>query len=68
MFHRENIRQHGTDGSTKKKTHSSLPDKRYQHDLFDIGQSMQFNKDEASKEAEQLERGQWKKEPTMKEI
>ena len=29
---------------------------------------MQFNKDEASKEAEQLERGQWKKEPTMKEI
>ena len=52
MFQYENTHQYGTDGSTKKKTHSSLPDERYQHGLFDTGQSMQFNKDEVSKEAE----------------
>ena len=52
MFQYENIHQYGTDGSTKKKTHSSLPDERYQNGLFDTGQSMQFNKDEVSKEAE----------------
>ena len=68
MFQHENIRQYGTDGSTKKKTHSSLPDERYQHGVIDTGQSMQFNKDEVSKEAEQLGRGQRKKKPTMKGI
>ena len=66
MFQQENIRQYGTEGSTKKKTHSNLPDERYQHGVFDTGQSMQFNKDEVSKEAEQIGRGQWKKKPTMK--
>ena len=68
MFQHENIHQCGTDGGTKKKTHSSLPDRRYQHGVFDTGQSMQFNKSEVSKEAEQLVRGQRKKRPTMKEI
>ena len=44
---------------------------RYQHGVFDTGQSMQFNKDEVSKEAEQLGRVQKKKKkkkPTMKGI
>ena len=68
MFQHENICQYGTDGSTKKKSHSSLPDERYQHGVFDTGQSMQFNKDEVSKEVEQLGRGQRKKKPTMKAI
>ena len=68
MFQHENICQYGTDGSTKKKTHLSLPVERYQHGVFDTGQSMQFNKDEVSKEAEQLGRGQRKKKPTMKGI
>ena len=44
MFQHENICQYSTDGSTKKKTHSSLPDDIYQHGVFDTGQSMQFNK------------------------
>ena len=65
MFQRENIHQYGTDGGPKKKTHSCLPDERYQHGLFDTGQSMQFNKDEVSTEAEQLGRGHMKKKPTM---
>ena len=65
MFQHEKMHQYGTDGGTKKKTHSCLPDERYQHGLFDTGQSMQFNKDEVSKEAEQLGRGQMKKKPTM---
>ena len=40
---------------------------RYQHGVFDTGQSMQFNKDEVSKEAEELGRSRRKK-PTMKGI
>ena len=68
MFQHENIHQYGTDGSTKKKTHSSLPDERYQHGVFDTGQSMQFKNDEVSKEAEELGRGQRKKTPTIKGI
>ena len=67
-FQDKNICQYGTDGSMKKKTHLSLPDERYQHGVFDTGQSMQFNKDEVSKEAEQCGRGQRKKKPTMKRI
>ena len=55
MFQHENICQYGTDGSTKKKTHLSLPDERYQHVLFDTGQSMQFNKDEVIKKLSNLE-------------
>ena len=65
MFQRENIHQYGTDGGPKKKTHSCLPDERYQHGLFDTGQSMQFNKDEVGTEAEQLGRSHMKKKPTM---
>ena len=68
MFQHDNIHQYGTDGITKKKTRSILPDERYQHDLFDTGQSMQFNKDEVNKEGEKLGRGQKKKKPTMKGI
>ena len=68
MFQHENIHQYGTDGSSKKKTHSSLPDERYQHGVFDTGQSMQFKNDEVSKEAEELGRGQRKKTPTIKGI
>ena len=45
-----------------------MPDERYQHDVFDTGQSIQLNKDEVSIEAEQLERGHGKKKPTMKGI
>ena len=56
MFQHEIIHQCGTDGSTKKKTHLSLPDERYQYGVFNNGQSMQFNKNEVSKEAEQLGR------------
>ena len=66
MFQHENMHQYGTDGSTKKKTHSSLPDERYQHGVFDTGQSMQFKKDEVSKEAEERGRGQRKKKSTIK--
>ena len=68
MFQHKNIHQFGRDSSTKKKNHSILPDERYQHGVFDTGQSMQFNKGEVSKEAEQLVRGQRKKKPTMKRI
>ena len=68
MFQHDNIHQCCTDGITKKKTHSSLPDERCQHGLFDTGQSMQFNKDEVSKEGEQLGRSQKEKKPTMKGI
>ena len=68
MFQHESIHQYGTNGRTKKKTHSNLPDERYQHGVFDTGQSMQFDKDEVSKEAEQLGRGQMKKKLAMKEI
>ena len=68
MFQHQNICQDGTDGSTKTKTHSSLPDERYQHGVFETGQSVQFNKDEVTKEAELLGRGQRKKKPTMKGI
>ena len=68
MFQHDSIHQYGTDGSTKKKTHSLLPDERYQYGVFDTGQSMQFNKDEVSKEAKELGRGQRKKKPTMKGI
>ena len=60
----ENIHQYGTDGSAKKKTHSSLPDERYQHGVFDTELSMQFNKDEVSKEVEQPRKGHRKKKPT----
>ena len=62
------ISQYGTDASMKKKTHLSLPDERYQHGVFDTGQSVQFNKDEVSKEAEQCERSQRKKKLIMKGI
>ena len=31
MFQHENIHQCGTGGSAKKKTHTSLPDERYQY-------------------------------------
>ena len=41
MFQHKNIHQYVTDGSTKKKTHSSLPDERYQYGLFNNGQSLQ---------------------------
>ena len=65
MFQHDNIHQYGTNGSTKKKTHSSLPDERYQHGVFDIGKSIQFDKDEVSKEAEKLGRRQMKKNLAM---
>ena len=65
-FHHGNIRQYGTYGSTKKKAHLDLPDKKYQHDVFHTGQCAQHNKDEASKGAEQLRRGQRKKKSTTK--
>ena len=68
MFQHENIHQYGTDGSAKNKTHSSLPDERYQHGVFDTGKAMQFNKGEISKEAERLGRGQRKRKATMKGI
>ena len=48
-FHHGNIRQYGTYGSTKKKAHLDLPDKRYQHDAFHTGQCAQHNKDEVKK-------------------
>ena len=54
--------------STKKKANASLLDKRYQHDVFDTGQSMQLNKDRVSKEDEQLGKSQRKKTPTVKGI
>ena len=60
MFQHENIHPYGTDVSTNKKTHSSLLDERYQHGVFDTGQSM----DEVSKEAEQLGIGRRKMKPT----
>ena len=47
----------------KEKSHS--PDEKYQHGVFDTGQSMPFNKDVVSKEAERLVRGQRKKKSTM---
>ena len=50
---------------TKEKTHSSLPDEMYQHGVFDTGQSMQFNKDVVSKDAERLGMSQRKKKSTM---
>ena len=40
-----------------EETHSKLLDERYQHGVFDTGETMQFNKDELSKEAEQEVRG-----------
>ena len=52
--------------SKRKLTRVCL--ERYQHGVFDTGQSKQFNKDEVSKEAEQLGRVQRKKKPTMKWI
>ena len=64
MFQHENLCQYGTDGSTKKKGRSSLSDERYQHGVFDTGQSMQFNKDEVSEDTEQLGRGQRKRKPS----
>ena len=64
MFQHENIHPYGADVSTNKKTHSSLLDERYQHGVFDTGQSMQLNKDEVSKEAEQLGIGQRNMKPT----
>ena len=51
MFQDESIHQYGIDGKTKKRTHSSLPDERYQHGVFDIGQSAELNEVEVSKEA-----------------
>ena len=60
------MHQNGTDGCTWKKTHMILPDERYKHGLFDTGQPMRFNKNEFSKVAEQLGRGQRMKKPTMK--
>ena len=53
---------------TKEKTHSSLPDEMYQHGVFDTGQSMQFNKDVVSKDAERLGMSQRKKKSTMEAI
>ena len=50
---------------TKEKTHSSLPDEMYQHGVFDTGQSMQFNKDVVSKDAERLGMSQRKNKSTM---
>ena len=64
LFQHENIHPYGTDLSTKKKTHSSLLDERYQHGVFNTIQSMQLNKDEVIKETEQLGIGQRKKKPT----
>ena len=40
-----------------EETHTKLPDERYQHGVFDTGETMQFNKDELSREAEQEVRG-----------
>ena len=54
--------------SAKKKANASLLDKRYQHDVFDTGQSMQLKKDRVSKEDEQLGKSQRKKTPTVKGI
>ena len=68
MFQHQNICQYSTGGGTKKKTFSNLPVERYQHGEFDTGQSMQFNKDEASKESEKLKRNQKRKKPTMNRI
>ena len=64
LFQHENIHPYGTDLSTKKKTHSSLLDERYQHGVFNTIQSMQLNKDEVIKETEQLGIGQREKKPT----
>ena len=61
IFQHDNIHQYGTVGNSKEKNHSSLPDERYQHGVFDSGESMKFN----GKEAEQLGRGQRKKKPIM---
>ena len=52
IFYHENIGQYGTDGSTRKKTHSNLPDERCQYGVLDTGKSIQFNKDEFSKEVD----------------
>ena len=68
MFQHQGIHQYGTDGSSKKKTYSSLPDERYQNGVCDTGQSIQFNKEEVSKEAELLGRVQSDKKPTVKGI
>ena len=54
----------GTDGDTRMFQHESIC--QYGTD-GNTGQSMQFNKDEVSKEAGQLSRVQ-KKNPTMKEF
>ena len=64
MFQHENIHPYGTNVSTKKKTHPSLLDERYQHGVFNTTQSMQLNKDKVIKETEQLIIGQRKKKPT----
>ena len=40
-----------------EETHSKLLDERYQHGVFDTGETMQFKKDELSKETEQVVRG-----------
>ena len=39
MFLDGSIHHYGTDGSTKKKTNSSLPDESYKHGVFYTGQS-----------------------------
>ena len=68
MFLDGSIHHYGTDGSTKKKTNSSLPDESYKHGVFYTGQSTQLNKNEVSKKTELHRRGQRKKNPTVKWI
>ena len=68
MFQDGSIHHYGTDGSTKKKTDSSLPDESYKHGVFYTGQSTQLNKNEVSKKTEQHGRGYRKKNPTVKGI
>ena len=66
MFQYENIHQYGTDGSTKKKTRVCLM--KGMNMVYSILDNPCSSKDEVSKGAEQLGRGQRKKKPTIKGI